>query len=91
MNKGVRTTRMFRKGEIVARYDGDLILSKTVSESRERQYSFEGISGGHIFEIRVNDKAYWFVLLLSSYAGFFIQNIYGQIYLYNVYLSNCHT
>ena len=61
MNKGVRTTRMFQKGEIVARYEGELLLSKTVSDARERQYSFEGILGGHIFEIRVNDKAYWLV------------------------------
>jgi hypothetical protein len=63
MNKGVRVTRLFRTGEIVARYEGELLFSKAVSEAREMQYSADGIVGGHVYEFRVNNKAYWFVFL----------------------------
>jgi hypothetical protein len=61
MNKGVRTSRHFQKGEIVAEYTGDLLCSSAENEQRETQHAEAQVEGGHIFEFKVNNKTYWLV------------------------------
>lgn len=61
MQKGVRTTRDFRKGDILAHYAGFLVRSRAEYENREAAYQAAGIEGGHQFKFKVNGKTYWFV------------------------------
>ena len=66
MNKGVRTTRFFKKGDIVAEYAGDLLVSKAEFEAREAKYIAANIEGGHQFKFHLNGKTYWLVQILFS-------------------------
>lgn len=61
MGKGVRTTRIFRKGEIVTEYTGDLVTSYSEYQKREHQYSQAGIEGGHQFQFIMDEKTNWLV------------------------------
>ena len=62
MGLGVRTTRDFMKGEVVAEYSGDLVQSYAEYELREKQNIAAGLSGGYQFQFwNKESKRNWLV------------------------------
>ena len=61
MALGVRTTRDFMLGEVVAEYSGDLVKTLRDYKRRESQYDAAGVTGGFLFKFCVQEKLYWFV------------------------------
>jgi hypothetical protein len=58
--RGVRTTRAFCKGEIVAEYPGDLLDSFKEYQSRESEYSkLDPPVGGYMYQFSWKGKTYW--------------------------------
>lgn len=75
---GVRTTRDFIKGEIVAEYPGDLITTWKVYKERVASYDMCPLPSSFIFEFKWRGKSYWYEikrnLFVTMKADFFIFN-----------------
>jgi len=70
---GIRTTRVFRRGEIVCQYPGDLITTRHEHNLRELKYSKS--SASYMFMFRWKDKTYWYVCLAiiqKFFIGFIV-------------------
>lgn len=73
MGLGVKTTRDFLKGEVVAEYSGDLVEEYAEYKLREKKYIAAGLSGGYQFQFWNKGKRNWSVKnqLCSSIQSFF--------------------
>lgn len=58
---GVRTTRAFFKGEIIAQYPGDLISTVHELNQREVIYDNNTTTDSYIFMFKWKGKTYWYV------------------------------
>ena len=58
--RGVRTTRPFQKGEVVCRYDGDLIPHRQAIV-REAKYANQQDSGCYMFYFKWRESLMWSV------------------------------
>jgi hypothetical protein len=67
MELGVRTTRDFMQGEVVAEYSGELVKTLRDYKRRESQYDVAGVNGGFLFKFCVQGKLYWFVDIFVHY------------------------
>ncbi len=63
--RGVVTTRLFRKGEFVVEYAGDLI-DMTEARIRERLYAADQNTGCYMYYFQHKNQSYWFVPSVSS-------------------------
>lgn len=63
MDYGLRTTRDFEEGEIVAEYSGDLILNYAEYLQREKQYDEARVKGGYQFQFNHKGKTLWLVYI----------------------------
>jgi len=58
---GVRTTRAFNRGEIIAQYPGDLITTRQEHDQRELKYGNTAPLNSYMFMFRWKEKCYWYV------------------------------
>jgi hypothetical protein len=63
MGLGVKTTRLFLKGEVVAEYPGDLVRKWSEYKRRDNKYNASGKNESFLYEFFVKGKRYWFVLI----------------------------
>lgn len=61
MDLGVKTTRDFRKGEVIAEYSGDLVRTYREYKRRENHYDATGFKGSFQFQFWLKGKRFWFV------------------------------
>lgn len=63
MGLGVKATRLFLKGEVVAEYCGDLVRNWAEFKCRDNNYNASGKNESFLYEFFVKGKRYWFVLI----------------------------
>lgn len=70
MGRGLKTTRKFCKGEVVAEYTGEILFSRQDFLEREALYLNDpNLSpGGYIFGFNLGQQKYWLVQFLSFFS-----------------------
>lgn len=77
MGRGLKTTRKFSKGSVVAEYTGDILYSRKEFLKREALYLNDPklAPGGYIFGFNLEGKSYWLVLRMDYFFQLFLHSI----------------